>query len=71
MQMFPPLPVQPQQQSPHMAAPVPPQVMPPQTYEEVSDPAAQAAARGGFVYAYPPYGYPGQVGYDYSESLHN
>ncbi|PSS19953.1 hypothetical protein PHLCEN_2v3126 [Hermanssonia centrifuga] len=60
MQMFPPLPVQPQQQSPHMAAPVPPQVMPPQTYEEVSDPAAQAAARGGFVYAYPPYGYPGQ-----------
>ena len=32
--------------------------MPPATYEE--DPAAQAA-RGGYVYAYPPYGYPGQV----------
>lgn len=59
MLMFP----QPQQQhqqqqhSPHMQPPgqVP---MPPPPYEE--DPAAQAAARG-YVYAYPPYGYPGQV----------
>ncbi|KAJ7127004.1 hypothetical protein C8R44DRAFT_701925 [Mycena epipterygia] len=58
MLMFP----QPQQQhqqqqhSPHMQPPgqVP---MPPPPYEE--DPAAQAAARG-YVYAYPPYGYPGQ-----------
>ncbi|KAI0359877.1 hypothetical protein OH77DRAFT_1394656 [Trametes cingulata] len=58
MQMFPPIQQQPQQQSPPMAPPGPPPPMPPQTYEE--DPAAQAAARG-YVYAYPPYGYPGQV----------
>ncbi|OBZ72487.1 Uncharacterized protein C21B10.03c [Grifola frondosa] len=57
MQMFPQLPTQPQQQSPHMAPPVPPPPMPPPSYEE--DSAAQAAARG-YVYAYPPYGYPGQ-----------
>ncbi|KAI0325548.1 hypothetical protein GY45DRAFT_1260697 [Cubamyces sp. BRFM 1775] len=56
MQMFPPIPQQPQQQSPPMAPPGPPPPMPP-TYEE--DPAAQAAR--GYVYAYPPYGYPGQV----------
>ncbi|KAI0926095.1 hypothetical protein AcV5_008648 [Taiwanofungus camphoratus] len=56
MQMFPPLQVQPQQQSPHMAPPPPPP-MPPPSYEE--DSAAQAAARG-YVYAPYPYGYPGQ-----------
>ncbi|KAI0058177.1 hypothetical protein BV25DRAFT_1919547 [Artomyces pyxidatus] len=56
MQMFPPVAMQPQQQSPHMAPPGPPP-MPPPSYEE--DSAAQAAARG-YVYAYPPYGYPGQ-----------
>lgn len=40
--------------------------MPPQNFEDPSDPAAQAAqaaARGGYVYAYAPYGYPGQVRY--------
>ncbi|OJT11474.1 hypothetical protein TRAPUB_12026 [Trametes pubescens] len=58
MQMFPPIQQQPQQQSPPMAQPGPPPQMPPTTYEE--DPAAQAAARG-YVYAYPPYGYPGQM----------
>ena len=57
MQMFPPIQVQPQQQSPPMAPPGPPPPMPPATYEE--DPAAQAAR--GYVYAYPPYAYPGQV----------
>ncbi|TFK94107.1 hypothetical protein K466DRAFT_477254, partial [Polyporus arcularius HHB13444] len=57
MQMFPPIQVQPQQQSPPMAPPGPPPQMPPTTYEE--DPAAQAAR--GYVYAYPPYGYPGQM----------
>lgn len=33
------------------------------TFEENSDPAVQAAqaAARGYVYAYPPYGYPGQV----------
>ncbi|KAI0039657.1 hypothetical protein FA95DRAFT_1684189 [Auriscalpium vulgare] len=56
MQMFPPVAMQPQQQSPHMAPPGPPPIPPP-SYEE--DSAAQAAARG-YVYAYPPYGYPGQ-----------
>ncbi|EKM58280.1 uncharacterized protein PHACADRAFT_252488 [Phanerochaete carnosa HHB-10118-sp] len=61
--MFPPLPAPPQQQSPHMAHPGPPAPMPPPTYEDQSsDPAAQAAqaAARGYVYAYPPYGYPGQ-----------
>lgn len=57
--MFPPPQHQPQQHSPHMAPPGPPP-MPPPSYEE--DSAAQAAARG-YVYAYPPYGYPGQVGF--------
>jgi hypothetical protein len=61
--MFPPLPTPPQQQSPHIAHPGPPAPMPPPTFEENSDPAAQAAqaAARGYVYAYPPYGYPGQV----------
>ena len=62
--MFPPLPTPPQQQSPHMAHPGPPAPMPPPTFEDQSsDPAAQAAqaAARGYVYAYPPYGYPGQV----------
>ncbi|KAF7799771.1 hypothetical protein EIP86_011013 [Pleurotus ostreatoroseus] len=59
MQMFPPLPAQPQQQSPHMPPPVQPQMPPPPAYEEAQDPAAQAAARGGFIY-YPPYPYPAQ-----------
>lgn len=58
---FPPPPQQPQHHQPHAnmptAAPVPPP-MPPPSYEE--DSAAQAAARG-YVYAYPPYGYPAQV----------
>ncbi|GJE88624.1 PAB1-binding protein-like protein [Phanerochaete sordida] len=61
--MFPPLPTPPQQQSPHLAHPGPPAPMPPPTFEEQSsDPAAQAAqaAARGYVYAYPPYGYPGQ-----------
>ncbi|KAI0787704.1 hypothetical protein C8Q74DRAFT_1366536 [Fomes fomentarius] len=57
MQMFPPIQVQPQQQSPPMAPPGPPPPMPPATYEE--DP--NAAAARGYVYAYPPYGYPGQM----------
>ena len=56
MQMFPPIPPQPQQPSPPMVTPGPPPPMPP-TFEE--DPAAQAAR--GYVYAYPPYAYPGQV----------
>ncbi|KDQ59277.1 hypothetical protein JAAARDRAFT_154623 [Jaapia argillacea MUCL 33604] len=55
LQMFPPIQPPPQQQSPHMPPPGPPP-LPPPTYEE--DPAAQAAR--GYVYAYPPYGYPGQ-----------
>lgn len=64
MLMFPPIQQQPQQQqqqSPHMVAPpVPPPTLPPPTsYEEES--AQQQQARGGYVYAYPPYGYPGQV----------
>ncbi|RDB26295.1 Uncharacterized protein C21B10.03c [Hypsizygus marmoreus] len=54
--MFPPPQHQPQHQQPHMPPPGPPP-MPPPSYEE--DSAAQAAARG-YVYAYPPYGYPGQ-----------
>ncbi|KAF5382099.1 hypothetical protein D9615_004336 [Tricholomella constricta] len=56
-QMFPQPQHQPQHQQPHnMPAPGPPPIPPP-SYEE--DSAAQAAARG-YVYAYPPYGYPGQ-----------
>ncbi|KLO17196.1 hypothetical protein SCHPADRAFT_900824 [Schizopora paradoxa] len=58
MQMFPPPPAPPTQQaSPHMAShgPAPP---PPPSYDE--DAAAQAASRGYAVYAYAPYGYPGQ-----------
>lgn len=52
-QMFP-APQHPPQSHP---APQGPPVLPPPSYEE--DSAAQAAARGGYVY-YPPYGYPGQ-----------
>ncbi|KAI0784608.1 hypothetical protein C8Q75DRAFT_724367 [Abortiporus biennis] len=67
MQLFPPLPSQPQQQSPHMAPPQPPPPMqpaPPSTYEEDNNAAAAAAAAAAqaqarYVY-YPPYGYPGQ-----------
>ncbi|KAG6908340.1 hypothetical protein DXG01_005251 [Tephrocybe rancida] len=56
-QMFPPPQHPPHPQQPHnMPAPGPPP-LPPPSYEE--DSAAQAAARG-YVYAYPPYGYPGQ-----------
>ncbi|KAF8896389.1 hypothetical protein BD779DRAFT_1495640 [Infundibulicybe gibba] len=51
MQMFP-LPHHQPQQHQQMVAPGPPP-MPPPSYEE------DAAARG-YVYAYPPYGYPGQ-----------
>ncbi|EMD33528.1 hypothetical protein CERSUDRAFT_142553 [Gelatoporia subvermispora B] len=58
MQMFPPLQVPAQPQSPHLAPHVPPPTVQSQTYEE--DPNAQAAARG-YVYAYQPYPYPGQV----------
>ncbi|KAF6757278.1 hypothetical protein DFP72DRAFT_252604 [Ephemerocybe angulata] len=60
MQLYPPPPHQPLQHQPHMPPVVSPP-MPPQSYEE--DPAAQAAAAAaarGYVYAYPPYGYPGQ-----------
>ena len=57
MHMFPPPQFQPPQHPQHVAPPGPPP-MPPPSYEE--DSAAQAAARG-YVYAYPPYGYPGQV----------
>ena len=56
-QLFPATQHQPQPHAPHMAPPGPPPIPPP-SYEE--DSAAQAAARG-YVYAYPPYGYPGQV----------
>ncbi|KAG6813919.1 hypothetical protein H0H92_005768 [Tricholoma furcatifolium] len=56
-QMFPPPQHPPHQQQPHnMPVPGPPP-LPPPSYEE--DSAAQAAARG-YVYAYPPYAYPGQ-----------
>ena len=46
-----------------MPPPGPPAQLPPPTFEENSDPNAQAAPRPGpgYVYAYPPYGYPGQV----------
>lgn len=53
--MFPTIPHNPPHPA-HMAPPVPHPVPPP-SYEE--DSAAQAAARG-YVYAYPPYGYPAQ-----------
>ncbi|KAF8149936.1 hypothetical protein B0H34DRAFT_731793 [Crassisporium funariophilum] len=57
MQMFPPPQHQPTQHPTHMAPPVPPPMtMPPPSYEE--DTAAQAAAQRGYVYTYPPYGYP-------------
>jgi len=73
MQMFPP-PQHPQNpqnqqqqhQGAHMVPPVPqPMVQP--TYEEDPAQAAQQQQqqqqqhRGGYVYAYPPYGYPPQV----------
>ncbi|EIN04841.1 hypothetical protein PUNSTDRAFT_47123 [Punctularia strigosozonata HHB-11173 SS5] len=58
LSMFPPIQQQPPpQQSPHMVHPGP-QPLPPPSYEE--DSAAQAAARQGYVYAYPPYAYAGQ-----------
>ncbi|KAI0322616.1 hypothetical protein OF83DRAFT_1093168 [Amylostereum chailletii] len=53
--MFPAVPPQPQQHSPHMVPPGPPP-MPPPSYEEDT---AQQAARAGYVYA-PYYAYPGQ-----------
>ncbi|KAI0091301.1 hypothetical protein BDY19DRAFT_935038 [Irpex rosettiformis] len=61
MQLFPSSPAPPQQ-SPHMPPPIPPAQMPPPAYEENSDPNGQNAPRPGpgYVYAYPPYGYPGQ-----------
>ncbi|KAF8808712.1 hypothetical protein BYT27DRAFT_7222826 [Phlegmacium glaucopus] len=55
--LFPTPQHQPAQHPTHMAPPVPPP-MPPPSYEE--DSAAQAAAARGYVYAYPPYGYPAQ-----------
>lgn len=63
MQLFPSQPAPPQQQSPHMPPPGPPAQLPPPTFEENSDPASQQPPRPGpgYVYAYPPYGYPGQV----------
>ncbi|EIM91286.1 uncharacterized protein STEHIDRAFT_48397 [Stereum hirsutum FP-91666 SS1] len=57
------------QQSPHMGmamapmippGPPPPQLPPPPPYEE-ENPAQAAAARGGYVYAYPPYAHYGQM----------
>ncbi|KAK7690931.1 hypothetical protein QCA50_006034 [Cerrena zonata] len=60
MSMFPPpqpMPAQQPQSSPHMAPHGPPPIPPPNEYSE--DPA-QAAARG-YMYAYQPYGYPGQM----------
>jgi PAB1-binding protein PBP1 len=57
MQLFPTPQHQPPQHPTHMAPLVPPP-MPPPSYEE--DSAAQAAASRGYVYAYPPYGYPAQ-----------
>ncbi|KAI0342847.1 hypothetical protein BDW22DRAFT_1329878 [Trametopsis cervina] len=62
MQLFPSPPAQPQQHSPHLPPPGPPAPVPPQQYEENSEAAAQAAqaAARSYVYAYPPYGYPGQ-----------
>ncbi|KAH9945455.1 uncharacterized protein BXZ73DRAFT_96444 [Epithele typhae] len=62
MHVFPPMQAQPQQQSPPMAPPGPPGPPPPMPQEQYQqeDPAAQAA-RAGYVYAYPPYAYPGQM----------
>ncbi|KAG2017742.1 hypothetical protein CC2G_007227 [Coprinopsis cinerea AmutBmut pab1-1] len=60
MAMYPPQ-HPPSQHPPHMNAPPVPSPMPPPSYEE--DSAAQAAAAAsarGYVYAYPPYAYPGQ-----------
>ncbi|KAG6885670.1 hypothetical protein C0993_011434 [Termitomyces sp. T159_Od127] len=57
-QMFPPPPQHPPQHPPHSMPAPGPQQLPPPSYEE--DSAAQAAARGAYVYAYPPYAYPGQ-----------
>ncbi|KAF9533809.1 hypothetical protein CPB83DRAFT_844552 [Crepidotus variabilis] len=55
MQAFPP--IHPPTQQPHQPMPQPAvQAPPPPSYEE--DSAAQAAAARGYVYAYPPYGYP-------------
>ncbi|KAN0139031.1 hypothetical protein V8E53_003419 [Lactarius tabidus] len=53
MQMFPPVQAPPPQQSPHMGPPGPPPIPPPPYEEDQSIPR-------GYVYAYPPYGYPGQ-----------
>ncbi|KAI9512104.1 hypothetical protein F5148DRAFT_1273963 [Russula earlei] len=52
-QMFPPVQAPPPQQSPHVVPSGPPP-MPPPPYEE--DPSIPR----GYVYAYPPYAYPGQ-----------
>jgi hypothetical protein len=60
MQLFPIPQYQPAQHPGHMAPPAP-LPMPPPSHEE--DSAAQAAAARGYVYAYPPYGYPAQVCY--------
>jgi len=57
MLMYPP-PQHAPQHAQHMA-PAVATPMPPPSYEE--DSAAQAAAARGYVYAYPPYAYPGQV----------
>ena len=54
MQMFPPVQPPPPQQSPHMGPPGPPPIPPPPYEEDQSIPR-------GYVYAYPPYAYPGQV----------
>jgi hypothetical protein len=54
MQMFPPVQAPQQQQSPHMVPPGPPPIPPPPYEEDQSIPR-------GYVYAYPPYAYPGQV----------
>ncbi|KAF9450887.1 hypothetical protein P691DRAFT_422938 [Macrolepiota fuliginosa MF-IS2] len=58
IQMFPTAPHPPPHPT-HMVPPVPPP-MPPPSYEEDSAAQAAAAARG-YVYPYPPYGYPSQV----------
>ncbi|KAI0250212.1 hypothetical protein BJV78DRAFT_1283349 [Lactifluus subvellereus] len=52
-QMFPPVQPPPPQQSPHIVPPGPPPIPPPPYEEDQSIPR-------GYVYAYPPYGYPGQ-----------
>ncbi|TRM64619.1 hypothetical protein BD626DRAFT_492463 [Schizophyllum amplum] len=53
-------PAQQQQPSPHMVQPVPPP-MPPPPYEDDPTQQQQQAQARGYVYAYPPYGYPGQM----------